>query len=50
LQPGESRTYTAEWDGRNNKGEWLEGEFFLGARLVAQPGGYSAWRKVVVTK
>jgi len=50
LQPGESRTYTAEWDGRNNKGELLEGEFALGSRLVAQPGGYSALRKVVVTK
>jgi len=50
LQPGESRTYTAEWDGRSNKGELLEGEFVIGARLVAQPGGYSALRKVVVTK
>jgi len=50
LQPGESRTYTAEWDGRNNKGELLEGEFAVGSRLVAQPGGYSALRKVVVTK
>jgi len=50
LPPGESRTYTAEWDARSNKGEWLEGEFALGARLVAQPGGYSALRKIVVTK
>jgi len=49
LQPGESRTHTAEWDGRSNQGELLEGEFMLGARLVAQPGGYSALRKVVVT-
>jgi len=50
LQPGESRTYSAEWDGRNNKGDLLEGEFWLGSRLVAQPGGYSTFRKVVVTK
>jgi hypothetical protein len=50
LQPGESRTYSAEWDGRNNNGELLEGEFWLGARLVAQPGGYSPLRRVVVTK
>lgn len=50
LPPGETRTFTAEWDGRNNKGEWLEGEFALGARLVSQPGGYSMLRKVVVTK
>jgi len=50
LQPGESHTFTADWDGRNNKGDLLEGEFVLGSRLVAQPGGYSALRKVVVTK
>jgi hypothetical protein len=50
LPPGESRTFTADWDGRNNKGELLEGEFALGGRLVSQPGGYSTLRKVVVTK
>jgi hypothetical protein len=50
LQPGESRTYSAEWDGRSNQGELLEGEFLLGARLVSQPGGFSALQKVVVTK
>jgi hypothetical protein len=50
LQPGESRTYSTEWDGRSNKGELLEGEFWLGARLVAQPGGYSALRRVIITK
>lgn len=50
LAPGASRVYSAEWDGRNNKGELLEGEFALGARLVSQPGGYSDLRKVIVTK
>jgi len=50
LQPGESRAFSAEWDGRNNKGELLEGEFALGSRLVSQPGGYSDLRKVIVTK
>lgn len=50
LQPGESRAYTAEWDGRDNEGNLVEGEFWLGARLVAQPGGYSPLRRVVVTK
>jgi hypothetical protein len=50
LQPGETRTYSAEWDGRNNQGDLLEGEFMVGARLVAQPGGYSPLRRVVVMK
>jgi len=50
LQPGESRTYSAEWDGRSNKGDLLEGEFWLGGQLVARPGGYSALRRVVITK
>jgi len=50
LQPGESRTYSAEWDGRSNKGDLLEGEFWLGSRLVGQPGGYTALRRVVITK
>ncbi|MGH7601574.1 MAG: BsuPI-related putative proteinase inhibitor [bacterium] len=50
FQPGESRTYTVEWDGRNNNGDLLEGEFWLGARLVACPGGYSPLRPVMVTK
>jgi hypothetical protein len=50
LQPGESRTYSEEWDGRSNKGDLLAGEFWLGGRLVAQPGGYSALRRVIITK
>jgi len=50
FQPDESRTYTVEWDGRNNDGDLLEGEVWLGARLVARPGGYSPLRPVVVTK
>jgi hypothetical protein len=50
FQPGESRTYTVEWDGRNNNGDVLEGEFWLGARLVARPGGYSPLRRVTVMK
>jgi hypothetical protein len=50
LQPGESRTYSTEWDGRSNKGDLLEGEFLLGSRLVGQPGGFSALRRVVITK
>lgn len=50
LQSGESRKFTAEWDGRNNRGELLEGEFALGARLVSQPGGYSATQRIVITK
>lgn len=50
LQPGESRTYAAAWDGRNNQGDLLEGEFMAGARLMAQPGGYAALQKIVVTK
>lgn len=50
LQPGESRTFSAEWDGRDNNGNWVEGEFWLGARLVARPGGYSSLRRVLVVK
>jgi hypothetical protein len=50
FQPGESRTYTVEWDGRNNNGDLVEGEFWLCARLVARPGGYSPLQRVVVTK
>jgi hypothetical protein len=50
LQPGESRTYSEEWDGRNNKSQLLEGEFWLGARLIARPGGFAALRRVVITK
>lgn len=48
LQPGESRAYSAEWDGRSNKGELLAGEFLLGARLASYPGGYTQLRRVVV--
>ncbi len=50
LQPGESRTYSADWDGRSNKSQLLEGEFWLGSRLVGQPGGFTALRRVVITK
>jgi hypothetical protein len=50
FQPGESRSYSIEWDGRNNNGGLLEGEFWLGARLVARPGGYSPLRRVMVIK
>lgn len=50
FQPGESHTYTVEWDGRNNNGDLLEGEVWLGARFVARPGGYSPLRPVAVTK
>lgn len=50
FQPGESRTYTVEWDGRNNNGDLLEGEFWLVARLVARPGGYSPLQRVLVIK
>lgn len=50
FQPGESRTFTVEWDGRNNNGDWVEGEFWLGARLVARPGGYSPLQRVEVIK
>lgn len=49
-QPGERYTYEVEWDGRNNKGDFVDGEFWLGARLVAIPGGYSPLRRVVVLK
>jgi hypothetical protein len=49
LQPGESRTYSAEWHGRSNDGDLVAGEFWLGARLVSLPGGYPPMRKVVVT-
>lgn len=50
FQPGESRTYTVEWDGRNNNGDLVEGEFWLGARLVARPGGYSPVQRMMVIK
>jgi hypothetical protein len=49
FRPGESRMYTVEWDGRNNNGDLLEGEVWLGARFVARPGSYSPLRPVVVT-
>jgi hypothetical protein len=48
FEPGESRAFSAEWDGRDNNGNWAEGEFWLGARLVGRPGGYSSLRRVLV--
>jgi hypothetical protein len=48
LQPNESLTYSAEWDGRSNKGDLLIGTFLLGGRLVSIPGGYTPMRSIVV--
>jgi hypothetical protein len=48
LKGGETLTYSIEWDGRSNNGELLVGEFWLGARLVSLPGGYTTLRRVVV--
>ena len=42
LAPGESRSYTVTWDGRDNAGEQVTGEVLVGAELVSSPGGSPA--------
>lgn len=39
LQPGETRSYQISWDGRDNSGEQLNGDFAIQAKLVSLPGG-----------
>lgn len=39
LAEGEIRSYQIDWDGRNNAGQLLTGDFFIGAELVSVPGG-----------
>ncbi|RMF68010.1 MAG: hypothetical protein D6743_04020 [Calditrichaeota bacterium] len=42
LAPGESRSYTVTWDGRDNAGEQVTGEVLVAAKLVSSPGGSPA--------
>lgn len=39
LQPGDSRSYQVTWDGTNNAGDAMTGEFIMRAELVSTPGG-----------
>ncbi len=48
LDAGESKSYSIEWDGANLSGERLQGDFWVGARLVSTPGGVSPLVKVHV--
>ena len=48
LHPGEMLTFDATWDGRDNSGNPVIGEAWVGAELLAFPGGGSALKRVVI--
>lgn len=50
LAPGEALHYSVTWDGKGNNGERLEGAYFIGAQLVASPGGTTALRELRIIK
>lgn len=50
LAPGEALQYSVTWDGNGNNGERLEGAYFIGAQLVASPGGVTALRELRILK
>ena len=41
LQPGERKEYEISWDGTNNSGKKVAGDFVARAELVSTPGGQS---------
>jgi len=42
LNPGESLRYSVSWNGLDNGGEQLAGEYLIGARLASLPGTYTS--------
>lgn len=50
LAPGEALQYSVTWDGKGNNGEQLEGAYFIGAQLVASPGGMTALRELRIQR
>ena len=50
IAPGESLRYEVPWDGRDNSGELLEGDFWIIAKMVTMPGGYTAPVALHITK
>lgn len=50
LAPGEALQFSVTWDGKSNNGEQLEGAYFIGAQLVASPGGMTALRELRIQR
>lgn len=50
LAPGEALQYSVTWDGKGKNGEQLEGAYFIGAQLVASPGGMTALRELRIQR
>ena len=50
LAPGEALQYSVTWDGKGNNSEQLEGAYFIGAQLVASPGGMTALRELRIQR
>lgn len=50
LQPGEARNFQVTWDGRNNDGRQVSGEFLMGAELVSTPGGSPAGQRLTIVE
>lgn len=50
LAPGEALQYSVTWDGKGNNGEQLEGAYFIGAQLVASPGGMTTLRELRIQR
>lgn len=50
LAPGEALQYSVTWDGKGKNGEQLEGAYFIGAQLVASPGGITALRELRIQR
>ncbi len=48
LAPIESRSYTVNWDGRDNSGQQLAGDFVIRADLVSLPGGSTAVERLTI--
>lgn len=49
LEPGISRSYAVNWDGRDNNGVQLAGQFAIRAEVTSTPGGVSPEEVVNIT-
>lgn len=50
LEAGETRSYQVAWDGRDNSGNLVQGDFNIAAELVSIPGGRPVNQKLTIVK
>ena len=48
LQPGETKSYSVTWDGKDNNGNSLQDTFTIRASLLSVPGGSPEEKSIVV--